>query len=158
MSQTNICMKGRWMGPAGEKEILPFHSLFVKGTSSQTPTAEINYFFLMLKRSKRRISVFICVSGTIGSKILFAPKGGRFCGKNFLRYLDLYYVNCDYPKLKKLSTITGCELTNQKLQEIIFAKFSAFVVMNIWLPLVKMCHNIFHLNCSHYWLNYNCPT
>ena len=25
-------------------------------------------------------------------KILFTPKGGRFCKENFLRYLDLCYV------------------------------------------------------------------
>ena len=33
---------------------------------------------------------------------LFTPKGGRFCEENFLRYLDLCYVN---PTCHKLKTI-----------------------------------------------------
>ena len=38
---------------------------------------------------------------TDGSKILFTSKGGRFCVENdFLQYLNLYYVNSAYHKLK----------------------------------------------------------
>ena len=31
------------------------------------------------------------LEGTISSKIPFIPECGRFCKKNILRYLDLYY-------------------------------------------------------------------
>ena len=30
---------------------------------------------------------------TIGRKISFSPKSGKFCEKNVIRYLDLCYVN-----------------------------------------------------------------
>ena len=39
-------------------------------------------------------------SGANDSKIPFAPLGGRFCETNFLRYLDLCYVNPAYYKSK----------------------------------------------------------
>ena len=57
---------------------------------------------------------------TIGSKISLTPKGGRFCEDNLLHYLDLCNVNPAYHRLK---TILYYRLwTNQKIQEIVFAK------------------------------------
>ena len=47
---------------------------------------------------------------TIGSKIPFTPKCGTFCGQNFLRYLDLYYVN---PADHKLETFPLLQAVNQ---------------------------------------------
>ena len=44
-------------------------------------------------------------SAIIDSKIPFTPKGGRFCEENFLRYLDLCYVNPAYYKLKTFSLL-----------------------------------------------------
>ena len=40
------------------------------------------------------------MKGNISSKIAFTPKGNRFYQENFLRYLDLYYVNSAHHKLK----------------------------------------------------------
>ena len=37
---------------------------------------------------------------TVGSKIPFPSKGGRFCDENVLHYLDSCYVNSIYHKLK----------------------------------------------------------
>ena len=73
------------------------------------------------------------VISTIGSKIPFTPKGGRFCEENHLCYLDLCYVSHSYHKFKTSPLYRLW--TYQKLQEIIFAKSAT--VKGILLPLIR---------------------
>ena len=74
---------------------------------------------------------------TINIKIPLGIKGGRFCEENFLRYLDLCYVNPTYHKSKTFESLYYRLWTEQKLQEIVFAKSAALVVKGILLPLVQ---------------------
>ena len=86
---------------------------------------------MVSKFQRKSSSTPLC---TIGSKISFTPKEGRFCEENFLRYLDLCYVNPSYHILKTY-TLYYRLWTNQKLQEIVLAKSVTLGVKDILLQL-----------------------
>ena len=61
----------------------------------------VNYLYILLYHvwilALDMLFIPYPMQGPIGSKIPFTPKGGRFCKENFLRHLDLCYVNPAYP-------------------------------------------------------------
>ena len=64
---------------------------------------------------------------TVGSKIPLTPRCSIFFEENFLCYLYLCHVNPDYHKSENFGYIIAWK-TNQKLQEIVFARSATFGV------------------------------
>ena len=70
---------------------------------------------------------------TNSSNIPFTTNGASFYEENFLCYLDWCYVNTATTNYRP--SLYYRLWTNQKLQKIVFAKFTTFEVKGILLPL-----------------------